>query len=314
MLIANSMSFQGRHSQLVDATSLTANRGSLLLVVADSQSARTATALMLSGRMKPSAGELSWDGASRLKEIRSHSALLDAPQINEPEAHLKVRDVVSEDLSLVPAPLWRRARSKKWLARHGFEDIASSWIDAVDALTRINLLTRLALENHDVDALVFDSPDRHGIEETSWLETLERFTRTRRNLAVIAVVSRIPDCWDGPVAFIGQTQDMPENASFTDEVPQLDSALPVHDSATGSEAENTETSRAPLAQHPEPNTEMAELPAADPAEDTSNEPSSDEAPAEQGQAPEGETVAAEARVALPSQEAELPLEPPTTKD
>ncbi|WP_404289150.1 ABC transporter ATP-binding protein [Glutamicibacter arilaitensis] len=301
------MSFQGRHHRLVDATSLAVDRGTLLLVVADSQSARTATALMLSGRMSPNAGTLTWEGSSRLKEIRAHSALLDAPQINEPEAHLKVRDVVSEDLSLIPAPFWRRARSKKWLAQHGFEDIASSWIDAVDALTRINLLTRLALENHGIDALVFDSPDRHGIEEASWLEALEGLTQTRRNLAVIAVVSRVPDCWKGPVAFIGQTQTIAEAVPSTGEVPQLEPVLEEQATAAEAEAEVAEPSHAQSEHRPEACTEDKIPPAAAPQQEALNESPPSEAQ-------DQESVAEEAQTDPPSPEAEIPLEPPTTKD
>lgn len=213
------MCFQGRHDQLVEETSLEVDRGELLLVVADTQLERTAIALMLSGRMSPSAGTVTWSGARQIKELRTHSALIDSPEVNEPEAHLKVRDVASEDLSLVPGPFWRRPHSKKWLAKHGFDHLAGSWIDTIDPLVRIKILTQLALENHSTDCLVFDSPDRHGIAEPTWLETLEELTLTRRQLAVIAVVSRVPDSWEGPVAFVGQTNTFEESPPLTEAVP-----------------------------------------------------------------------------------------------
>lgn len=222
MLIANSLSFKGRHSQLVDETSLAVDRGALLLVVADAQLERTALALMLSGRMSPSSGTVHWSTAPGIKTLRTHSALVDSPQVNEPEAHLKVRDVVSEDLSLVPGPFWRRPQSKKWLARHGFDHLAGEWIDAIDPQIRLDLLTRLALENHDTDCLVFDSPDRHGIDEPTWLESLEELTHTRRQLTVIAVVSRVPDSWEGPVVFTGQTATTEDSAPRIEAVPQVE--------------------------------------------------------------------------------------------
>ncbi|PRB69476.1 ABC transporter ATP-binding protein [Arthrobacter sp. MYb213] len=229
MLIANSLSFKGRHGQLVDKTSLAVERGALLLVVADAQLERTALALMLSGRMSPSSGTVQWSTAPGMKTLRAHSALVDSPQVNEPEAHLKVRDVVSEDLSLVPGPFWRRPQSKKWLAKHGFEHLAGDWIDAIDPQTRLDLLTQLALENHDTDCLVFDSPDRHGIDEPTWLESLEELTHTRRQLTVIAVVSRIPDSWQGPVVFAGQTATIDDSALQTATVPQIENDPEAHE-------------------------------------------------------------------------------------
>ncbi len=222
MLIANSLSFKGRHGQLVAETSLEVERGTLLLVVADAQLQRTALALMLSGRMSPSSGTVQWSTAPGIKTLRSRSALVDSPQVNEPEAHLKVRDVVSEDLALVPGPFWRRPQSKKWLARHGFDHLAGDWIDSIEPQIRLDLLTRLALENHNTDCLIFDSLDRHGIDEPSWLESLEELTHTRRQLAVVAVVSRVPDSWQGPVVFAGQTAATEDSAPQTETVPQTE--------------------------------------------------------------------------------------------
>lgn len=193
-----------------------------MLVVADAQLERTALSLMLSGRMNPSSGAVHWSTAPGIKTLRTHSALIDSPQVNEPEAHLKVRDVVSEDLSLVPGPFWRRPQSKKWLAKHGFDRLAGDWIDTIDPQIRLDLLTRLALENHGTDCLVFDSPDRHGIDEPTWLESLEELTHTRRQLTVIAVVSRVPDSWEGPVIFAGQTAATEDSAPWAETAPQVE--------------------------------------------------------------------------------------------
>lgn len=263
------MSFQGRHDQLVAQTSLEVDRGSLLLLVADAQLERTALALMLSGRMAPSAGTVSWDGSSQLKTLRARSAIIDSPQINAPEAHLKVRDVVSEDLSLLPEPFWRRPQSKKWLATHGFDHLAGSWFDVIDPLARLEILTELALANHHTDCLIFDSPDRHGIDEPTWLEHLEALTHTRRKLAVVAVVSRVPDAWQGPVLFMGQS-DTVEDAATT--------AIPLMQDFEDPEImevdEGPEEVAQPVTNEPAEN-EPAQITASDLA--TTTEPAPDEA-------------------------------------
>lgn len=204
MLTAHAATFSGRHEQLMPPTSLQVERATLHLLAADTQAARTAAALVLAGRMKPTAGSVAWAGQPTLKALRRHSALLDSPEVSEPEAHLLVRDLVAEDLALVPGPPWRKPRPKKWMAQHGFSDAASQWADALDPERRLELQLLLAAENPQTELLVVDSPDRHGIEAARWLEALEDFCASHREFAVVALVARIPECWTGPGSYLGQ--------------------------------------------------------------------------------------------------------------
>lgn len=228
VLVADSISFTGRHQVLVPKTTLRVAPGEVLLVVAEPQLPRTALALMLSGRMKPTSNTVQWMNDDALGALRRASAIIDSPKINEPEAHLKVCDVVSEDLALLPTPLWRRQSTKKWLAKHHHEDIAQEWIDAIDPIRRIELLGQLAAENPQTKLLVFDSPDRHGVTDEAWLQSLERYAYSRRNFAVIAVVDRVPECWQGPVSIMGNGDSQlqapadpsPEPVESTDSDPQ----------------------------------------------------------------------------------------------
>ncbi|UXN32004.1 hypothetical protein [Glutamicibacter sp. M10] len=116
-------------------TSLRVDRGEVLLVVADPQISRTALALALSGRMQPTTGTVAWGHSDSLKTLRQHSALLDSPEVNEPEAHLKVRDLVGEDLALVPGPIWRKPRPK------------SGWKSTVSAMLPANGPTQSTQHN-----------------------------------------------------------------------------------------------------------------------------------------------------------------------
>ncbi|PQZ86718.1 ABC transporter ATP-binding protein [Arthrobacter sp. MYb227] len=206
MLIANSLAIAGRHQPLLEPTSLTVSRGELLLVQAEPQPTRTALSLGLSARMRPGAGTVSWAGNSSLRSVRKISTLIDSPEINEPEAHLKVRDLVAEDLALQPGPRWRRSSINSWMERHKVDHLAGNWLDAIDPLDRFLLLTYLSLDDSNVKLAIFDSPDRHGIPEEDWIAHLKNVAGGRRAPAVIAVVARIPMCWDGAVAFAGHTQ------------------------------------------------------------------------------------------------------------
>ena len=159
--------------------------------------------------MRPTAGSVSWSGNSTLRAVRRISTLVDSPEINEPEAHLKVRDLVAEDLALQPGPLWRRSSINAWMERHKLDHLADSWLDAIDPLDRLALITHLSLEDHRTELAVFDSPDRHGIPEGDWVNHLQVVAGGRRAPAVIAIVTRIPAEWDGAVAYAGHQQEHP---------------------------------------------------------------------------------------------------------
>jgi hypothetical protein len=206
VLSAQQLQIDGRRNDLLPPTSLEARRGELLLVSGDGQDQRTALALALSGRMKPSKGLLSWDNSVKIKKVRAASALIDAPGVNEPEQHLSVRDLVTEDLSLIPRRYRGALLSTPWLKVNRFEDIAGLWIEQLPADRRLELLTALALADPALDLLVLDSPDRHSADPADWLPRLEQLAYDAgRLLAVVAVVSALPDHWDGPAAVIGNS-------------------------------------------------------------------------------------------------------------
>lgn len=225
MLIADSVTVNGRHEELVPPTSLSVGRGDVLLVVADPQISRTALALALSGRMQPSTGTVAWGHTDSLKFLRHHSALLDSPEVNEPEAHMKVRDLVGEDLALIPGPIWRKPRAKKWMEEHGFTDVATHWADAIDPARLLHLQLSLAAENPKLELLVLDSPDRHDMHDEQWMDLLADFASSPREFAVVAIVSNVPYDWDGPVSYLGSMTQDPVLATIPEIEPLLDEEI-----------------------------------------------------------------------------------------
>ena len=223
------LSVNGRRDVLLPATSLQVRRGDLLLVSGTRQDQRTALALSLSGRLKPSAGRFEWDGAewdgsTRIKTLRQASAVVDSPGVNEPEMHLSVRDLVTEDLALIPRRYRGSLLSQAWLKVNRFEDIAGLWTEQLPAVRRLELLTALALANPHTDLLVVDSPDRHG-DPDDWLPRLEELAYDAgRPLAVVATVMRAPDGWTGPTAKIGNAGS-PADGDPSVDVPAASSTL-----------------------------------------------------------------------------------------
>ena len=157
--------------------------------------------------MKPSSGLLTWDGHQRIRQLRLASALVDSPGVNEPEQHLSVRDLVTEDLALVPRRYRGALLSGPWLKVNGFEDIAGLWIEQLDPRRRLELLASLALANPRTDLLVVDSPDRHSADDGDWLPQLRQLASDAgRPLAVVATVSALPQPWTGPAVEIGNAE------------------------------------------------------------------------------------------------------------
>lgn len=216
MLSTNRLHIDGRRHTLLPATTLEANRAEVLLVQADGQERRTALALALTGRMKPSTGTVVLGHNDSMASLRRSSAIIDAPDVNAPEHHLSVKSLASEDLALVPTKFRERTRPTEWLVTHGFRDILEQWIEELAPARLLHLQLELALADRDVDLLVVDSPDRHTADVDAWLPLLERAAAGElghgpnvaagsqpRQLLVVGVVGRLPDRWEGPAIVAG---------------------------------------------------------------------------------------------------------------
>jgi hypothetical protein len=160
--------------------------------------------------MRPTGGTVAWDDSTRIKQLRAASAVVDAPGVNEPEQHLSVHDLVTEDLALIPRRFRGALLSGTWLKVNRFEDIADSQVEDLPADRRLELLTALALMDPHTDLLVVDSPDRHSGYPADWLPRLcELAYDGGRPLAVVATVGAVPPGWTGPVAGVGNAVPAP---------------------------------------------------------------------------------------------------------
>ncbi|MGA7206261.1 MAG: ABC transporter ATP-binding protein [Specibacter sp.] len=250
MLTANRLHIDGRRHTLLPSTTLEARRAEVLLIQADGQERRTALSLALTGRMKPSSGSVVLGHDDSIAALRKRSAVVDSPDVNEPENHLTVRSLVSEDLALVPFKFRDRTRPTAWLVGHGFRDLLGKWVEELEPERLLHLQLELALANKDVDLVVVDSPDRHTADVAAWLPLLERTAAgdlgrdpeapsagPDRPLMVIAVVGRLPDDWEGPSAVAGNAADETPVVE-TDETPVVETQ--VSTSSTTDSTDSTE--------------------------------------------------------------------------
>ncbi|RRO17628.1 ATP-binding cassette domain-containing protein [Saccharopolyspora rhizosphaerae] len=183
-IVATGVEVIGAHGPLLAPTSLRVSDGQALLVTGDAGTGRTALALALSGRLKPSAGSVRLDGSADPDRLRRTVAVVDAPQITEPDDALQVRDVVAEGLSLAGRSSTRR-RVRAWLAER--ELPADVRFENLAAHQRTRLLIDLACESRTTRALVLDCPDRHGDDPQHWYS--QATARAAAGMAVVALCS-----------------------------------------------------------------------------------------------------------------------------
>ncbi|CAM2911686.1 ATP-binding cassette domain-containing protein [Corynebacterium jeikeium] len=153
-------------------------------------SGRTALALVLSGRMKPTGGSLSVLGESKPKAIRSRVAIAGVEQIDLLERSVTVQDVLTESLSWSkPWFMPVRKASQEDLERfcshvYGDRDLPplDAYISQLDNLDKIMLRISLALspaDNKPVELLIMDDIEQvhENDDRAILLQVLERLSQ-----------------------------------------------------------------------------------------------------------------------------------------
>jgi ABC-type multidrug transport system ATPase subunit len=166
---AQRVGVDGPHGPLLRPTTLRVGPGELVLVAGDPGTGHTALALALSGRMRPTTGEVLADGRADAAALRERVALVDSPEVSEPEEALTLAAVVGEELAFAKRPSGRKA-VVDLLSAHDAAEHARDRIDRVPPALRCALLLELAASRPGVEVLVLDSPDRHLGDPRVWWE------------------------------------------------------------------------------------------------------------------------------------------------
>ncbi|SDG48722.1 P-loop NTPase family protein [Microbacterium pygmaeum] len=178
---------KGRRMHALPETSLTFESGRVVLVAAETEQRPTVLGLIASGRLRPDAGSVTIDGRTDASALRLATALVDAPDVSEPEPNVSVAGVVAEELmfaGLASHPI----AARRWLEDLGIAEIAGTPIGNVEPEERIRILCELAALRAGVAGLVLTSPDRHGGEPAAWWSIAEDFAG--RGLAVLVIAGR----------------------------------------------------------------------------------------------------------------------------
>lgn len=189
MLELEDVGFHGHHVPLLHAQNLAVAEGTLAEVRLPTAEARTALALICSGRLAPDEGDVRFEQEDG-RSLRSSSALIDFPGITSAEHHMTVRDLIAETLGLIPRSRRNPPPSTAgWIDDHEISDVADEPVDALPAELRLWLMAELAFTDPHVRMAVLDSPDRHALSAEALAEVLSLISRPD-DRTVLAVVSQ----------------------------------------------------------------------------------------------------------------------------
>lgn len=199
---------KGANARILTETTVEVSSGEAILVVAETEQRPTVLGLIATGRMKPDTGHVLLDGSpKRARALRAVSALVDAPDVSDPDANVLTVGVVAEELMFAGLPSHPIA-ARRWLDVHGASDLALAPIGTVEPSRRIRMLCELAAERPGVHLIVLVSPDRHGGRPHAWWQVAQDLAA--RGLAVLVVAGRA-----SALALAAQDETLSEAPSTT---------------------------------------------------------------------------------------------------
>jgi len=176
---------KGRREHALPLTSASFESGRASLTAAETAQRPTVLGLIASGRMRPDTGLVHIDGRTSASALRRRVALVDAPDVSEPEPNVTLAGVAAEELMFAG----RRSDPiavRRWLDEHALGDAASLPVSNVDPADRVRALCELAVLRKGVEGIVLVSPDRHGGEPAAWWAIAEEFAARGYAVLVIA--------------------------------------------------------------------------------------------------------------------------------
>ncbi|WP_084078083.1 hypothetical protein [Demequina sp. NBRC 110057] len=175
---------KGRGDDALQPVSVTFESGAVTLVRAETEQRPTVLGLLASGRMDPDTGAVRLDGREDRAGMRARVALIDAPAVSEPPAHVSTVGIVEEEL-MFAGRLATIAAARRTLDEWGLSRWTRTPIGNVDPTDRIRLLLTLAAMRPGVEGVVLVAPDRHGGDPAGWWE--ECLVLARAGLAVLVI-------------------------------------------------------------------------------------------------------------------------------
>ena len=164
------------HIPIIEPTSLRIKQSDLMLIVGETEVSQVSFALSLAGRMKLSSGSVKIDNEENPELLQEMVALVDVPNISEPDDVMKLETIVGEELAIAG----RKAMPKHvraFLQQNKISKYAKETFETLPNKIRYDVLMKLASIRPNTKVLLLAEPDRLGGKPEIWWKIAKKYNK-----------------------------------------------------------------------------------------------------------------------------------------
>ena len=164
------------HIPIIEPTSLRIKQSDLMLIVGETEVSQVSFALSLAGRMKLSSGSVKIDNEENPELLQEMVALVDVPNISEPDDVMKLEMIVGEELAIAG----RKAMPKHvraFLQQNKISKYAKETFETLPNKIRYDVLMKLASIRPNTKVLLLAEPDRLGGKPEIWWKIAKKYNK-----------------------------------------------------------------------------------------------------------------------------------------
>jgi ABC-type branched-subunit amino acid transport system ATPase component len=161
---------------IIEPTSLRIKQGDLTLIVGETEVSQVAFALSLAGRMKLSSGSVKIDNNENPELLQEIIALVDVPNISEPDDVMKLETIVGEELAIAGQKAMPK-HARAFLQQNMISKYAKETFETLPNKIRYDVLMKLASIRPNTKVLLLVEPDRLGGKPEIWWRIAKKYNK-----------------------------------------------------------------------------------------------------------------------------------------
>ena len=164
------------HIPIIEPTSLRIKQSDLMLIVGETEVSQVAFALSLAGRMKLSFGSVKIDNNENPELLQEIIALVDVPNISEPDDVMKLETIVGEELAIAGQKAMPK-HVRAFLQQNKISKYAKETFETLPNKIRYDVLMKLASIRPNTKVLLLAEPDRLGGKPEIWWRIAKKYNK-----------------------------------------------------------------------------------------------------------------------------------------
>ena len=161
---------------IIEPTSLRIKQSDLMLIVGETEVSQVAFALSLAGRMKLSSGSVKIDNNENPELLQEIIALVDVPNISEPDDVMKLETIVGEELAIAGQKAMPK-HARAFLQQNMISKYAKETFETLPNKIRYDVLMKLASIRPNTKVLLLAEPDRLGGKPEIWWKIAKKYNK-----------------------------------------------------------------------------------------------------------------------------------------